>query len=119
MLGADVEIDATTDPDAVCASWQEHLRELGTDGTPSTVAEAAAAIAATHPHLDATAAQAELLDRAQIAMINGVLDAERLSESLAIALSPAGIRQRLEGETAMSLIEYAHIRVGIARAIES
>lgn len=115
MLGAGTEIDPGADVDELLAKWAVELGERpGTDSV-TTIEDAAERYAETHPQLDPQAVKHELLDRIRIEMTNVVVDVETLASALSTDVSPAGLRRRIGGREPMTLAEYAHLRVTLAR----
>ena len=90
------------------------------DGSELTVADAAAVLALTDGSHDASSVIEAVRDRLLFDMSMAILDVEALAADLdgALDLDPQEIQRRVEGRTPMTLEEYAHIRLRIARELQ-
>lgn len=77
----------------------------------------AAAILAIEDGHDPTRQLEAVLDRLLFDMSTAILDVDALAADLALDLDPQEIQRRVEGREPMTLEEYAHIRLRIARGL--
>ncbi|MDX1747029.1 MAG: DUF5791 family protein [Halobacteriales archaeon] len=77
----------------------------------------AAAILTLEDETDADQLLESVRDRLLFDMSTAILDVEALAGDLALDLNPQEIQRRVEGREPMTLEEYAHIRLRIARGL--
>lgn len=77
----------------------------------------AAAILALRDGSDPDRELEAVRDRLLFDMSTAILDVEALAADLALDLDPQEVQRRVEGREPMSLEEYAHIRLRIARGL--